>query len=159
MRILHVIPSLAAGDGGPAKVVVEMCREIARRGAEAEIYTTNLDGRGVLDVALGKPVTVGGARVTYCRVDLRKYYKISRSLAAALKACIPTYVAVHIHSLYQFPSTVAAYYCRRYGVPYVVIPHGALDPFLLRRHRARPRFATRLAGKGPFHSLLCRHQG
>jgi len=137
MRILHVIPSLAARDGGPAKVAVEMCREIARRGAEAEIFTTNLDGRGVLDVAPEKPVTQGGVRVTYFPVDLSNYYKISRPLAAALKATIPNYDAVHIHSLYQFPSTVAAYYCRRYGVPYVVIPHGALDPFLFRRHRAR----------------------
>ena len=137
MRILHVIPSLAARDGGPAKVVVEMCREIARRGAEAEIYTTNLDGRAMLDVPPGKPVLVGGVRVTYFPIDLSNYYKISRPLAAALKATIPTYDAVHIHSLYQFPSTVAAYYCRRYGVPYVVIPHGALDPFLFRRHRAR----------------------
>jgi len=137
MRILHVIPSLAARDGGPAKVVVEMCRELTRRGAEAEIYTTNLDGRGLLDVVPGKPVTQGGVRVTYFPVDLSDYYKISRPLAAALKATIPNYDAVHIHSLYQFPSTVAAYYCRRYAVPYVVIPHGALDPFLFRRHRAR----------------------
>src|SRR5664279_632050 len=50
MRILHVIPSLAARDGGPAKAAIEMCREITRRGAETEIFTTNLDGRGVLDV-------------------------------------------------------------------------------------------------------------
>jgi len=137
MRILHVIPSLAARDGGPAKVAVEMCRELARRGAEAEIYTTNLDGHGVLDVAPGKPVTQGDVRVTYFPVDLSNYYKISLPLAAALKASIPNYDVVHIHSLYQFPSNVAAYYCRRHGVPYVVIPHGALDPFLFRRHRAR----------------------
>jgi len=137
MRILHVIPSLAARDGGPAKVAVEMCREIVRRGAEAEIYTTNVDGRGVLDVPPGKPVTLGGVRVTYFPVDLSNYYKISRPLAAALKVAIPRYDVVHIHSLYQFPSTVAAYYCRRYGVPYIVRPHGTLDPFLFRRHRAR----------------------
>jgi len=137
MRILHVIPSLAARDGGPAKVAVEMCREIARSGGEAEIYTTNLDGRGVLDVPPGKPVAVGGVRVTYFPVDLSNYFKISRPLAAALKVTIPHYDVVHIHSLYQFPSTVAAYYCRRYSVPYVIIPHGALDPFLFRRHRPR----------------------
>jgi len=118
-------------------VVVEMCREIVRRGAEAEIYTTNLDGRGVLDVPLGKPVMQGGVRVTYFSVDLSNYYKISRPLAAALKTTIPSYDVVHIHSLYQFPSTVAASYCRRYGVPYIVRPHGTLDPFLFQRHRAR----------------------
>jgi len=55
----------------------------------------------------------------------------------ALRSAIPRFDLVHIHSLYLFPSTVAAYYSRRYGVPYVVKPHGSLDPYLFRRHRGR----------------------
>src|SRR5262249_35803991 len=61
----------------------------------------------------------------------------SRPLARALAVSIREFDIVHIHSLYQFPATIAAYYCRRYGVPYVVRPHGTLDPFLYRRHRIR----------------------
>jgi glycosyltransferase involved in cell wall biosynthesis len=65
------------------------------------------------------------------------YYKISPALATALQTKIPEASVVHIHSLYQFPSTIAAYYCRRFNIPYLLRPHGTLDPYLFRRHRPR----------------------
>ncbi len=137
MRVLHIIPSLAARDGGPTKAVVEMCRELVRRGHQAAIYTTNLDGAGELDVPLEVPVNVMGAQVRYFPVGASKYYKISSRLAAALRSEIPNCSVVHIHSLYQFPSAIAAHYCRRFRVPYVIQPHGVLDPFMYRHHRPR----------------------
>ncbi len=137
MRVLHIIPSLAARDGGPTKAVVEMCRELVRRGHQAAIYTTNLDGAGELDVPLEVPVNVMGAQVRYFSVGASKYYKISSRLAAALRSEIPNCSVVHIHSLYQFPSTIAAHYCRRFRVPYLIQPHGVLDPFMYRHHRLR----------------------
>lgn len=139
MRILHVIPSLAARDGGPAKAAVEMCRELLRRGEHPEIYTTNADGEGYLDVPLGRPIAVRGVYVTYFPINGGHYYKFSWSMAAALRANVPLYDVVHINSLYQFPSTIAAHYCRKYGVPYIVRPHGTLDPYLYQRHPLRKR--------------------
>jgi glycosyltransferase involved in cell wall biosynthesis len=137
MRVLHVIPSLAARDGGPPKAVIEMARASIQRGAEVEIYTTNVDARGVLDVPLGRPVETAGVRVTYYPVEFSRYYKVSVGLAGALRSKIPAVDLVDIHSLYQFPSTAAAYYARRFDVPYIIRPHGSLDPFLFRRRRAR----------------------
>jgi glycosyltransferase involved in cell wall biosynthesis len=137
LRILHVIPSLAARDGGPAKAAVEMCRELLRHGEDVELYTTNVDGNGYLDVPLARPVAVRGVPVTYFPVLANNYFKISPQIALALKAAVRRFDVVHINSLYQFPSTVAAYYCCRYGVPYIIRPHGTLDPFLFGRHRPR----------------------
>jgi len=137
MRILHVISSVAPRYGGPSKAVVEMCRELVRRGEQAEIFTTNVDVDGFLDVPLETPVDVGGVLITYFPVEAINVYKISRPLARSLRASIPKFDLVHVHSLYQFPATVAALYCRRYKVPYVLRPHGTLDPFLYRRHRVR----------------------
>lgn len=137
MRILHVIPSLAERDGGPTKAALEMCGELLRRGEHAEIYTTNADGRASIDVPTGRRISVRGVAVTYFPIAASNYYKISPQLGSALKAAVTRFDVVHIDSLYQFPSTIAAYYCRRYGVPYVIRPHGTLDPFLYRRHRLR----------------------
>jgi glycosyltransferase involved in cell wall biosynthesis len=39
--------------------------------------------------------------------------------------------------MYLFHSTVGAYLCRRFHVPYIIKPHGTLDPYLRRRHRVR----------------------
>lgn len=139
MRILHVIPSLAARDGGPPKALVEMCRELGLRGLRAEIYTTNADGEGCLEVPLGRPIETQGVNVTYFPINGSHYYKYSTAMAAAFKAHVLGYDVVHINSLYQFPSTIAAYYCRKYEVPYILRPHGTLDPYLYRRHWLRKR--------------------
>lgn len=139
MRVLHVIPSLAVRDGGPAKAEVEECRELLRRGHDAAIYTTDVDGRGRLDVPLRRPVEVEGVNVTYFATSVDHYYKYSSAMAAALNGDVRKYDLVHINSLYQFPSTAAAYYCRKHGVPYILRPHGALGPSLFRRHALRKR--------------------
>ena len=139
MRILHVTPSLAARDGGPAKAAIEMCRELLRRGEHTEIYTTNANGAGYLDVELGRPTEVRGVHVTYFPTSGSHYYKYSSTLAGALRTDISKFDVVHINSLYQFPSTAAAHYCRKQGVPYIVRPHGTLDPYLYRRHPLRKR--------------------
>ena len=54
MRILHVIPSLVARVGGPVKVAVEMCCEIAQLGERVAIYMADLDGSGRLDLSNGE---------------------------------------------------------------------------------------------------------
>jgi glycosyltransferase involved in cell wall biosynthesis len=75
--------------------------------------------------------------VTFFRVTASTYYKISISLFAALIRELRKFDIVHVHSLYQFPSTAAALCCRMFAIPYVLRPHGTLDPFLYRRHRPR----------------------
>ena len=137
MRILHVIPSVAVGDGGPAKAVLEMSRDAIQRGAQVEIVTTNADGKGVQQASAGEPIDVQGVKITYYPIIGGNYYKVSPALAGALKTKILAADVVHIHSLYQFPSTIAAHYCRRFKVPYLLRPHGTLDPYLFRRHRPR----------------------
>ncbi len=144
MKILHVIAALAPRYGGPSKACLELCRELARRGEQVAIYTTNIDGDGQLDVPLDRPQWKDGIEIRYFPVQTPRYYKFSLPLARALKASIAHYDIVHIHSLYLFPSTVAAHYCRRYRVPYLIRPHGTLDPYLFRRHRGRKWIYERL---------------
>jgi len=138
MRILHVIPSLAVRYGGPPKAAVEMCEELARRGERVAIYTTDLDGSGRLDVPIGRPIFhESGLETRYYRAYPHGSYTFSLPLAAALRDSIAAFDIVHIHSLYRFSSTIAAFYARRARVPYIVRPHGTLDPYMFSRHRLR----------------------
>jgi glycosyltransferase involved in cell wall biosynthesis len=117
-----------------------MCRELARRGHEVTIYTTNLDGPGFAKVPLREPITdPSGLRLRYFPVFPHSYYCFSLSLAAALKRTVAGYDLVHIHSLYRFSTTAAAHYCRAYGVPYIMRPHGTLDPYTFHQHRFKTR--------------------
>jgi glycosyltransferase involved in cell wall biosynthesis len=61
----------------------------------------------------------------------------SRDLGRALQADIPRVDVVHVHSLYLFPTAIAGHVARRCGVPYVVRPHGTLDPVARRHHPLR----------------------
>ena len=63
---------------------------------------------------------------------------------SALRRKIPASDLVHVHSLYFFHSLVAGHYCRQNAIPYLVRPHGTLDPFIYRRHRWRKRLVELL---------------
>jgi len=140
MRILHVIPSLARRHGGPPKAAQELCRELVRMGHEVTIYTTNLDGNQRLDVPVDQPIRgEDGVVRWYFATQRSGLYGVSMSLIRALRRNIRSFDVVHIHTLYRFTSTVAAHYCRREGVPYILRTHGTLDPFLFYRHRLRKR--------------------
>jgi glycosyltransferase involved in cell wall biosynthesis len=139
MKILHVIANLAPRYGGPSKACREMARAVAQLGHEVSIYTTNQDGSGELEVPVDRPVWRDGVEVRYFPIQPPRFWGTSLPLARALSQKIPAADLVHIHSLYLFHNLVAGHYCRRYGVPYLIRPHGTLDPFIHRRHRWRKR--------------------
>ena len=142
MRILHLIATLSPSTGGPGEACLGLCRELAKRGHEVSIYTTafghsDTQGAGRTEYPLGEPVYDGGVEIRFFAETDRRFYLSSPSLYRALRTVIPTVDIVHIHSIYLFHSTVGAYLCRRFHVPYVIKPHGTLDPYLRRRHRLR----------------------
>jgi glycosyltransferase involved in cell wall biosynthesis len=57
----------------------------------------------------------------------------SRSMARWLRDAITRFDVVHIHGVYRFPMTCAARCAHIRAVPYIVGPHGSLDPYLFRQ--------------------------
>jgi len=139
MKILHVIANLAPRYGGPSQACWEMARAVAQLGHQVSIYTTNQDGPGELEVPLDRPVRRDGVEIRYFPIQAPRFWGASLPLALALKRRIPASDLVHIHSLYLFHDLVAGHWCRRFNVPYLMRPHGTLDPFIHRRHRGRKR--------------------
>lgn len=135
MRVLHVIGWLAPRYGGPAGWVPQLSVEVAKRGHEVEIITTNADGSGVLDVPVGRAVDWAGAIATFHPLSAPRRYLTSWPMLAELRHRVPTFDVVHIHSLYRFHTIAAAAIARRWRVPYVIQAHGALDPWHRRRRR------------------------
>ena len=137
MKILYVIANLAPRYGGPPKACFEMARAMANQGHEVSIYTTNQDGPAELKVPIESPVYKGGVEIRYFPIQRPRFWGFSIPLAMALRKAIGQFDIVHIHSLYLFHGMIAAHYCRKYSVPYLIQPHGSLDPFLYKRHRLR----------------------
>lgn len=139
MKILHVIANLAPRYGGPSKACLEMARAQARPGNEVHIYTTNQDGDGELSVSTDCVVQRNGVSIRYFPIQHPRFWGTSMPLARALKEIIPGVDIVHIHSLYMFHTAVAALYCKKFQTPYVIRPHGTLDPYIYKRHRFRKK--------------------
>jgi len=137
VKILQVIAALYPERGGPAKVGTEMCHALVKKGVDVSIYTTNLNIRGTLDVPTDRAVVQDGVSVHYFPIRGSRQYGFSLALAEALRSCIPTFDLVHIHSLYMFHTSASARFCRKYKVPYIIRPHGTLDPYLRRKSRIK----------------------
>ena len=95
------------------------------------VATTNVDGPGVLDVPLDRPVPMDGVDVWYFPIQRPRWYHFSAPMGRALSRLVRESDVVHIHSIFLWPTTVAAFWCRRIGVPYVVHVTGSLDPVRL----------------------------
>jgi glycosyltransferase involved in cell wall biosynthesis len=137
MRILHVIADLARERGGPAEACVQLARGLAELGHEVEVLATDR-GESEGGTPWWKEIVDG------TRLDIRLYplqfprfFATSFPLARALAKAVPAADVVHLHSLYLFHDLVTGLHCRRFGIPYIVRPHGTLDPYIHRRHRGR----------------------
>ena len=139
MKILHVIANLAPRYGGVFKACWEMARAVAQLGHRVSIYTTNQGWPGTLQMPTDRPVWREGVEMRYFPIQPPRFWGASWPLARALRQEIKGVDLVHVHSLYLFHDLVAGRYCRIFGVPYLIQPHGALDPFIYRRHRGRKR--------------------
>lgn len=135
MRILHVVPSYlpATRYGGPIYSVHALARAQVRLGEDVVVFTTNVDGPGSSPVPLSEPVDRDGVKVWYfpCGVGRRLYR--SPVMGGALQTQAGTFDVLHLHSVFLWPTTVAACVARRERIPYVIAPRGMLVDELIRR--------------------------
>ena len=134
MRVLHVITAILPASGGPTSVLRALTAAQLAVGLQVAVCTSDLDNPSnrVLDAAILRQLLVP-------EVDFHAFAcewsgpVISFAMRRWLRARIADFDLVHIHGLYRFPPTYAAWLARRRGVPVVIRPHGNLDPFLYRQ--------------------------
>lgn len=132
MRVLHVIPSVAVRDGGPAVAIREMASALARSGVSVTVATTDADGPlSRLDVPTGRPIREAAVDWWHFRRSLPGEWKFSIGLARWLFGHARTFDAVHVHALFSFATIPGCRAARRAQVPYVLRPLGTLDPWSL----------------------------
>jgi glycosyltransferase involved in cell wall biosynthesis len=132
LRVLHVIPSVAPRDGGPSRAIGIIERALVDAGVEVTTLATDHHLCGGPDVPAGETA----ARRVYAPMWLAPY-KVAPGLVPRLIQEVKRHDIVHIHALFSFASTAAAWVARRQGVPYVVRPLGSLSGYGLRTRRRR----------------------
>ena len=142
MRLLHVVPTYlpAIRYGGPVVAVHGLCRALASRGHQVEVYTTSIDGRQDSDVPHGEPVLLDGVTVRYFASPMLRRLAWAPSLRRALYPRLEAADLVHLHSVFLWPTAVAGRLARQAATPYVLSPRGMLVKTLLEsRHPALKR--------------------
>lgn len=135
MRILHVMPHYypAVRYGGPIRSVQGLAAATAALGHDVQVYTTNVDGKGLSDVSTGQETDLEGVKVWYFPVGAGRRIFRSPELGRALDANLAAFDVVHIHYMWVWTTIRAAAAARRRGVPYVLAPRGMLVSDLIRR--------------------------
>jgi glycosyltransferase involved in cell wall biosynthesis len=135
MHLLHIVPSYlpATRYGGPIYSVHGLARALVDRGHRVEVFTTNVDGPSLSPVPVLQPVMVDGVEVTYFPTHIGRRIYRSPSMFEALDARIGEFDLLHLHSVFLWPTSMAAAVARRNGVPYVISPRGMLVRELIRR--------------------------
>jgi glycosyltransferase involved in cell wall biosynthesis len=113
-----------------------LVRASTQAGIKVTVATTDDDGPGARQsVPLEQPIQGDdGATYHYFPRQLG-FYTVSWPLRQWMRRSIREFDIVHIHSLFSFPSIVAARAARHAGVPYIVRPLGVLNRWGLENRR------------------------
>ena len=133
MKTLHVISNLNLRSGGPTSVVRTLSAYQARARLDVTVCTTNWDKFTDEKTPANLELLEDG--VIYNFFPSWSPLLISLAMNKWFGKNMKLYDIVHIHGLYRFPVTSAACWARKVGVPYVIMPHGSLDPFLYNQSR------------------------
>jgi len=121
-----------------------MCKALVRRGVEVILLAPNVEIMGgwlatrprqLLDVRVGRLAREEGIEIRFFETQWPHKYLVSMDLVRQLNELLPTIDVVHIHSVYRFTTIATARYARKFGVPYIIRPHGTYDDYLMRGRR------------------------
>ena len=134
MRVLHVIPSLSPSRGGPSYALPVLTQHLAALGVDVDVATTDDDGAGRVPGVAGTRSVVDGVTTRYFARQVR-FYTCSWPLRSWLASNVGGFDLLHIHALFSYPATVAAFEATRGHVPYVIRPLGTLNRWGMQNRR------------------------
>lgn len=157
MKVLHVIPSVGPLRGGPSVVIRTITEALSERGVTVDVATTDDNARELLNVRHDQPIVEDGVTYRYFRRQTR-FYTASWPLYRWLAAHSADYDVIHIHAMFSFASTAAAFVAARRGVPYVVRPLGTLNSWGITNRRPQlKQFSLRFVERPLLSKAACVH--
>lgn len=134
-RVLHVISGLDPRHGGPTTALCALIRAQRDAGIDAALVSTWCDW-DKLDVA--QQLRAEGFRVELIGPATRRL-AWSPKIKPALRKLIPEFDVIHIHALWEDIQHRAARVARQLRKPYLITPHGMLDPWSLKQGGTKKR--------------------
>jgi len=143
MNILIVIPYFSFTYGGTTKSVKELAGELGKQGINIDLATTNADGNQTLDVPIGEWIEQTNCRVQYFPCWHKGDLIFSLSLINWLRQNLYSYDIIHTNTLFAPIVSITHWLCRWQNIPYIITPHGMLEPWALQYKSAKKQLYYR----------------
>lgn len=141
MRQLHIVQSIATDFGGLGLAALRYSQALAQAGADVSLYVLARSSQELeIDEAAGK-IFIGGS----CGVGLF-------AQAINLKKYVDAYNfdVIHIHGTWSPILAIVSYIAYLKGIPFVISPHGCLEPWALQHRGLKKKLALSLYQKRIF---------
>jgi poly(glycerol-phosphate) alpha-glucosyltransferase len=127
IKSANLTSSISRNAGGLYESVRRLVQSLIQAGVDVEVIGM-LDEFTAADIGSWSP-----ARAISCQTLWPEAFGYSPDFMRELIAYKPD--LTHTHGLWQYPSVATNNYCRATKSPYVISPHGMLDPWALRNSR------------------------
>lgn len=125
-----------------------LVRALIRHGIDAELVTTDADPDGPLDVPVNRRVVLDGVpEIFHHAWAAAGRWGFAPAMIHTLRRTVATCDLVHIHWLFNFSCVASAAAAVVARVPFVVQPHGSLDPYIWRKRAALKRLYLATIGR------------
>lgn len=135
MRVLHVISGIDVPTGGPGTALVGLGSAQAQVGLDVTVLTAFAQGA---DLAPAEQLKKDGVDV-HVIGPVRTPLGLHSGISAKLSELLGRADVVHIHGLWEDIQHRAARLAWDRGIPYIITPHGMLDPWSLSQRALKKR--------------------
>jgi glycosyltransferase involved in cell wall biosynthesis len=159
IRVLHCIPSVWPGSGGPTRAVVEMTRAVHATCPSIVVDVASSDHQ--LTSAWRDHLVERLPESSSLHIFPESKWLdkgASARMARWLRRVVRDYDVVHIHALFNSLSSSSAWISKWAGVPYIIRPLGTLSPYTFRnRRRLMKRAYFRVLDKPAIENAFAIH--
>lgn len=158
MNVLHVLPVMNPSHGGPPAVGARLAAAQASAGhAVCITYHDAPAQRREIDESL-KPIPgIEKVRLAPLSPRLRFGAIVPKATREALRSHLAQADVVQLHGVWDPLLWQSAVEARRARVPYIITPHGMLDPWCLQQGRLKKAIALRLTFRKMLQRAACLH--
>ena len=155
MRVLHICPYMHSSEGGPPVAVERLCRYLPKYGWDAAV----LRGSPFSDDDLAELPHYRESQIPVEVLPIRrsKLLAFSKPARSAISGQIQNSDIVHVHGLWHPMGALVRAACTKYSRPYIISPHGMLDPWALKNSVWKKRIAAFLYETKHLENAACIH--
>lgn len=147
MKVIQVVSSIDVSTGGPARSITTAAQGVINHSEhEIKLYTGN-----------SKNPEFGELKAPEKVIEFFEVNKIGRFKALNSLYGFDPSTIFHIHGLWQMSSNQFVRKAQRLNLPYIISPHGMLEPWALNQSYLKKKFALLLYQYSDLKNAKCIH--